>query len=105
MPRRASCAASSVPDAPPPTIATAVWRSDFVVRPILRIGRAGFALLHMAVHPVDRLARRLGKEPRHHSMDKAGEARANQRGAYRNRSNAMAGPAHPKRARMLQEET
>src|SRR5438270_3489909 len=104
MPRRASWAARIVPDAPPPTIATGA-RSDFVVRPVLRVGRARLALHHMHVHSADRSAGGLGEQAGHDGVDQARTARSNQPGADRDCANAVACPAHPERARMLQEHT
>src|SRR5438270_1848327 len=100
MPRRASWAARMVPDAPPPTIATCT-RSDFVVRPVLRVGRARLALHHMLVHSGDRLACRLGEQAGHDGVDQARAARTDQPGADRDCANAVACPAHSDRWRML----
>src|SRR6185369_7370998 len=102
-PRRASWAARIVPDAPPPTIATGTTRSDFVVRPGLRICSAGFALDHVIVHPLDRLARGLGEPRRNRRMDDAGGARADQLGADLDRADAVTRPAHAQRARVFKE--
>src|SRR4051794_18747106 len=104
MPRRASWAARIVPDAPPPTIATCTG-SDFVVRPVLRVGRARLALHHMLVHAGDRLAGGLGEDPGHDGVDQARTARTNQPGADPDGANTVTCPAHPERARMLQEHT
>src|SRR5436305_1508436 len=100
MPRRASWAARIVPDAPPPTTATCPW-SDFVVRPVLRVGRARLALHHMLVHAGDRLARGLREQPGHDGVHQARTARSDQPRADRDRANAVVGPGHAKRARML----
>src|SRR4029079_16769619 len=94
IPRRASCAARIVPDAPPPIIATVVERSDFVVRPVLRLGRARFALRHMIVHSGNRLAGGLGEQARHDGVNDARTASADQPRANRDRYDAMARPAH-----------
>src|SRR5436190_15680734 len=94
MPRRASWAARIVPDAPPPTIATVVERSDFVVRPVLRVCGARFAPHHMVVHAADRLARRLGEESGHNRVNHARAARPDQASADRDRANAVTRPTH-----------
>src|SRR6476646_7215615 len=104
MPRRASWAARIVPEAPPPTIATAVWRSDFVVRPILRVRRAGFARLDMVVDARHRLARGLREATRNDRVDDRGATRADQLGADLHRADAVPRPAHAERARMLTEQ-
>src|SRR3954468_15165694 len=96
MPRPASWAARIVPDAPPPTIATGTRRSDFVVRPVLRICRAGSALRHVVVHVGDRLARRLREHARDDGMDEAGETGTHQPHADGKRADAMSSPAHSK---------
>src|SRR6476660_3315736 len=103
MPRRASWTARSVPEAPPPTIATEI-RSDFVVRPGLRICRARFTLHHVRVHVRDCLARGLREHAGNHRMDKASAPRADQAHADRHCADAMSRPAHPERAWMLQEQ-
>ena len=104
MPRCASCAARIVPDAPPPTIATVVERSDFVVRPVLRVGRARLTPRHMLVHAGNRLAGGLGENSRHDRVNKAGAARSDQPGADRDGAHSMARPAHSQRARMIEEQ-
>src|SRR6476646_50755 len=102
MPRRASCTARMVPEAPPPTIATGN-RSDFVVRPSLRICGAGLSLVHMVVHVRDRLAGGLGKDPWNDSVHYAGETGSDQPGADCSSADAVPSPAHPERTRMFQE--
>src|SRR5438270_9080004 len=67
-PRRASCAARIVPEAPPPTIATGS-RSDFVVRPILRVSGARLAPHHMLVHAGNHLAGSLREEAGNDRVD------------------------------------
>src|SRR4051812_46444302 len=103
MPRRASWAAIMVPEKPPPMIATGTRPSDFIVGPVLRIGGAGFALGHVVVHVGDGLARGLGEPARHDRMDHAGKARADQLAADLHRADAVRGPAHAERARVLDE--
>src|SRR4051812_854577 len=93
-----------VPEAPPPTIATGTCRSDFVVRPVLRVGRAGFALCHVVVHAADRPASRLCKDPRYDSVDQTGEPRADQSHSNCDRSDAMSRPTHAERAWMFEKK-
>lgn len=94
MPRRANWAARIVPDAPPPTIATGTCRSDFVVRPALRIGGARFASSHVVVHVGDRLTRSLREYPWDDRMDETGKTGTNKPGADRDRPDAMVSPTH-----------
>src|SRR5689334_15470217 len=101
MPFRARFAATIVPEKPPPTMATGL--SDFVVRPVLRVLRARFALRHMVVHVGNRLAGGLGEHTRHHCVNDAGAARADEPRANRDSANAVSCPAHPKGAWMFQE--
>src|SRR5215210_3341111 len=100
IPRRASCAARIVPDAPPPTIATGTRRSDFIIGPHLWVRRPGFALDHMVMHPLDRLAGSLGEPARHHCVDDAGHPRGHQLCADLQRADAMTKPTQAKRAGM-----
>src|SRR6185437_16059246 len=104
IPRLASCAARIVPENPPPMIATGTRRSDFIVRPILRIRSVRFAAHHVLVHPVDGLASGLGKPPGHCRMDQAGETGSDELGRDNDGPCAMRRPAHAERARMLEEE-
>src|ERR1700754_2657821 len=94
MPRRASWAARTVPDAPRPTFATAVRRSDFVVRPVLRVRRACLALSHMVIHACDHLARGLGKDAGHDGVNQASSTSADQFCPDQNRACAVRRPAH-----------
>src|SRR5947208_1795968 len=103
MPRRASWAARIVPDAPPPTIATGT-RSDFVVRPVLRICGARFAPHHMIVHAADRLPGGLRKDSWNNRMNETGEARSDETHADAESTDAVPRPAHAQRARMFQEK-
>src|SRR5256885_4331671 len=105
MPRRASWAAMIVPEKPPPTIATGACRSDFIVRPVLRVGGARFARLDVVVDASHGFSAGLGEPARHDRMDQDRAARADQLGADLDGSGAMAGPSHPKRARMVNEQT
>src|SRR5438270_9017592 len=105
MPRRASWAARIVPDAPPPTIATVVERSDFVIRPILRVGRARLARLDMVVDAGDRPPGSLGEPARNDRVNNRRAPSADQLRADRNGAHSMACPAHPKRARMREEQS
>src|SRR4051812_42538031 len=102
MPRRASCAARTVPEKPPPTIATDVL--DFIIRPVLRICRVRFPSRHMVVHVADGFSGGLGEPAGHHGMNETGEPGADERGADRDRSNPVTAPAHPERARMIEEQ-
>src|SRR5215218_592481 len=105
MPRFASCAARIVPEAPPPTMATGTCRSDFVVRPCLRIHGAGFALDHVVVHPLDGLARRLREQGRHGRVDEARRPSPDELGPDLHGTDAVPRPGHSKRPRMLDEKT
>jgi len=93
-----------VPEAPPPTIATAARRSDFVVRPILRVRRARLPPHHVVVHAGNRLAGGLREEPRHDRMDQAGNPGTDQPYTNIYGTDAVPPPAHAKRARMLEEQ-
>src|SRR3954454_11408885 len=104
MPRRASWAARMVPEAPPPTIATAARRSDLVVRPILRVSGAGFARLDMVIDASDGLARGFGEPAWHDCMDNRRASCPDQLGADLEGANAMTGPAHPKRMRVFNKQ-
>src|SRR5205085_3572012 len=105
IPFRASWAATMVPEKPPPTMATGESPSDFVVRPVLRIGSACFALRHMVVHLGDRLSGGLGEHTGHDRMDDACTASANQSRTDCDCADPVARPAHPERTRMFQEHT
>src|SRR5689334_5576863 len=104
MPRRASCAAMMVPEKPPPMIATGTGRSNFIIGPVLRIGRGCLAALNMVVDARHRLSGCV-REP-------AGDGRVNERRAAGtqelrsdlHRACAVTRPRHAKRARMLEEE-
>src|SRR4051794_10056189 len=104
MPRPASWAARIVPDAPPPTIATGTRRSDFIIRPVLRIGRISLAGLDVIVDPRDRLSGSLGEPPRHDCMNQAGGAGTKQRRPDGHGPNPMLRPTHAERTRMVDEE-
>src|SRR6185437_5719482 len=86
-------------------MATAVWRSDLVVRPVLRVGSAGLPPLHMVVHAGDRPARSLGGNARNHGKDEASHPRSYELCADRDGSNSMPGPAHAERPGMFEEQT
>src|SRR4029079_295181 len=104
IPRAASWAARIVPEAPPPTMATGTFRSDFVVRPALRVCCPRFPLDHMIMHPVDRLAGRLREPARHKRMDEAGGPCAHQGRADDHGAHPMSRPTHSQRARMIDEQ-
>src|SRR4051794_38407515 len=104
MPRRASWAARMVPDAPPPTMATAFRRSDLVVRPALRVGRARLTALDMIVDASHGPAGGLGEPAGHGGMDDRRQASADQLAADLHRSDPVARPAHAERARMRDEQ-
>ena len=84
-------------------MATGNGPSDFVVRPVLRIGSAGFALRHVIVHVGDGPAGGLGEDSWNDRVNNAGAAGANQPSADRDSANAVSCPAHPKGAWMFQE--
>src|SRR6476661_4198197 len=96
IPRRASCAARIVPENPPPMIATGT-RSDFIVRPILRVLRARLAALDVVVDSGHGLAGGLGEQARHRGMDDCGTAGAAQLRADLYCAGAMPRPSHPER--------
>src|SRR5205085_11372122 len=88
---------------PPPMIATVVRRSDLIVRPVLRLGRARFALHHMVVHAGGGAVGGLGEQARDDGMNQASAARADEPRADRDRARSMADPAHAERTWMLEE--
>src|SRR5919107_6442651 len=104
IPRRASCAARMVPEAPPPTIATAAGRSDLIVRPILRIGRPGFAGLDMIVDSGHRPAGGFAEPTRDHRVHHRRTAGADELRADLDRAPPMATPGHAERSWMLDEQ-
>src|SRR5690349_19631785 len=105
MPRRASWAARMVPEKPPPTIATGTSRSsDFIIGPVLRVGRAGFPRLDMVVDPGHRLPASLGEPARHDRVDEHGAAGADELRADLDCAGAMPSPGHAERPRMLKEQ-
>src|SRR3954454_21109837 len=105
MPRRASWAARMVPEKPPPMIATGTARSDFIVGPVLRIGRVRLAALDVVVNAGHRSSARLGEPARYDRMDQDRTSRADQfRGDFRG-ANPMLRPSHSERAWMLEEQT
>src|SRR5215207_1426409 len=103
-PLRASCAETIVPEKPPPMTATGRRRSDFIVRPFVRIFRARFALHHDVVEPQDGAAGGLGEPCGYNGVDDTGCARADQLGADLHSTGTMAGPAHSERTRMVGED-
>src|SRR4051794_3010908 len=103
MPLRASCAASIVPENPPPIIATGT-RSDFIIRPILRVRSARLSRVDVVVDPGHGLARGLGEAAGDHRMDHARETRTDQLRANFSCAGAMPCPGHSKRARVLDEQ-
>src|SRR5438270_11611533 len=103
MPRRASCAARIVPDAPPPTIAT--WkRSDFVFRPMLRVCRAGPAPHHMIVHGGYCSSGGLPEKPWNDGMHEAGESGREEPYGDGGGAHAVRCPAHPEGARVFPKQ-
>jgi hypothetical protein len=58
----------------------------------------------MVVHAGDRPAGRLREETRHYGVDEAGATGSHEPRTDRDSANAMAGPTHPERARMLLEQ-
>src|SRR3990170_2440472 len=100
-PRRASSAANIVPEKPPPTIATAVRRSDLIVGPLLGVGRARLPADHMVVQLHHRPPGGLGEPARHDRMDRAGHARRDHRPRDPHRAQSMLEPGHSERARMV----
>src|SRR3954447_14247772 len=90
-----------VPEKPPPTIATGTSRSDFIIGPVLRVRRAGFARLDVVVDAGHRLARALREPTRHHRVDDRRAASADQLRADPHRTAGVTCPAHPERAWML----
>src|SRR5690348_8072294 len=96
---------SIVPDAPPPTIATGTSRSDFVIRPVLRIGGIGLAALDMVVDAGHGPARRIREPPGYRRVDDRRAARPDQLCADLHRARAVAGPSHPERSWMIDEKT
>src|SRR4051812_37660316 len=103
IPRRASWAARMVPEKPPPTIATGTRRSDFIIRPVLRISGARSALHHMVVHVRDGLPRSLGEPAGNDGMHETGKPGAHQLRPDLQSAGAMTRPAHSERARMLEK--
>src|SRR5437763_7590251 len=93
-----------VPDAPPPTIATVVERSDFVVRPVLRVGRARLARLDMVVDAGNRPPGGLGEPAGNDRVNNGRAAGADQLRADRDGAHSMARPAHSQRTRMREEQ-
>src|SRR5436309_11577061 len=104
IPRRASWAARIVPEKPPPMIATGARRSDFIIRPALRISRARLALLDMVVDAGDRAPGGLGEPAGDRGMNEGGKPGADQLAADPDRANAVACPTHAQRARVLDEQ-
>src|SRR5207302_6523092 len=104
MPRSASWAARIGPDAPPPTIATALRRSDFVVRPVLRICGTRFAALNMIVDPSHRSSAGFGKPPRHGRVHEHCQARADELAADLHRASTVPRPGHSKRTGVIEEQ-
>src|SRR5512132_2208468 len=104
MPLRARCAATMVPENPPPTIATGRCRSDVIVRPLLRVLRPHAPLLDV-VAEVDNLpACRFGEPARYNRVNQACTPYSQQLEADLGRSGAMLSPRHPERSWMVREE-
>src|SRR5258708_4381497 len=104
MPRRASWAARMVPEKPPPTIATGACRSDFIIRPVLRIRRSSSARLNVVVNARHGLACRLGEDARHHRVYQSRAAGTDQLGADLDCAQPVSRPAHAERSRMFEEQ-
>src|SRR4051812_13029303 len=103
MPRRASCAATIVPEKPPPMIATGT-RSDVIIGPILRPRRPSPYLLDVMIgfgHPA---TRGIGPPAWNPGGDQGPQAGADQLEADPHCAPAVLRPADPQRARMLEEE-
>src|ERR671912_2317598 len=103
-PLRASCAATIVPEKPPPMTATGRRRSDFIVRPFVRILRARLALHHDVMKAQNGAAGGLSEPYRYNGVNDAGCARADQLGPDLHGPGTMARPAHSQRARMVGED-
>src|SRR5690349_12641657 len=103
-PLRARCAATIVPENPPPTIATGFDRSDFIVGPCVRVRCAGFALHHVVVQSDDGPTCGLREPARYNRMNDACRACADQLGADLDCSRTVACPCHPKGMRVCREE-
>src|SRR5690349_3934404 len=86
-------------------IATGPSRSDFIIGPVLRVGRAGFALVHMVVHAGHGLARGLGEPAADRGMNQARATRADELGPDLDGACSVARPAHAKRPWMLSKHS
>src|SRR5215212_10977549 len=96
-PRCASWAARMVPEKPPPMIATGKTRSDFIIGPVLRIGRAGLTALDVVVDAGHRSSASLREPARHDRVDQDGAAGADQFGADLHCADSVTGPGHTQR--------
>src|SRR5688572_16709938 len=104
IPRRASCAATIVPEKPPPIMATGAGRSDVIVGPLLRLARPGLDLLDILVGLGDDAAGGVSEQAGDQRVDEGSEPCANQLGADAERAGAVRDPAQPQRARMIDEQ-
>src|SRR5919112_1073216 len=95
MPRRASCAATIVPEKPPPTMATTrrSAASDVIVGPLLRLGRAGPDFLDIMIGLGDDAAGGVGEPAGNGGMDERRQAGADQLDADPGGAGAMRDPA------------
>src|SRR4051812_5521244 len=102
-PRRASWAATIVPENPPPIMATGVRCSDIIVGPLLRLARSGADLLHVEIGLGDDAPRCVGEPAGDDAVNHCRQPGADQPEADLQRARAMLEPAQPERARMIGE--
>ncbi|MDQ3246423.1 MAG: hypothetical protein M3Q52_05955 [Pseudomonadota bacterium] len=93
-----------VPENPPPTIATGAGRSDFIIRPVLWIGSARFALGHMGVEPFNGPARSLREPSWNNSVNKTGRPGTHHLGSDLSRADAVIPPTHAQDQRVLAKQ-
>src|SRR5215207_9341412 len=93
MPRRASCAATMVPEKPAPTMATGASRSNVIVRPLLRIARPRLDLLDVIIGLGDSAAGRVGEPAGDDAVDQSREPGTDQLEPDPDCSRAMLRPA------------
>ena len=84
--------------------ATGKRRSDFIVRPFVRILCSRLALRHVIVKPNYSAARRFREPPGYNRMYDTGRSRADQLGADLYGSGAMTDPGHSEGTRMVGED-
>src|SRR6187455_221258 len=100
--RRASWAATIVPEKPPPMMATSA--SDIIVGPLLRLARSRPDLLDVIVGFGDGASRRVREPARDEAVDHGRAAGEDQLPADLECSRAMCGPGQSQRPWMFDEQ-